>query len=69
MQQNKNILIGTNTLFHDWLDSIKKINEKNIIIFDFGDNEKLQTVITENKIDYFLPLSEKDYFIITPFLI
>jgi len=59
----KNILIGINTFFPDWLSSIKQINKDHIIICDFED-KNLQNIIINKNIDYFLPLSEKDYLLI-----
>ena len=64
MQQYKSIITGINTFHDDWFDSIKKIKEENIIIFDFEDNENLKKIITNKNIDYILPLSEKDYLLI-----
>ena len=55
------ILIGTNTFYPDWLDTIKKINKDNIILIDFSDSELLKKTIAEKNIKYILPLSNKDY--------
>lgn len=56
----KNILLGTNTFAPDWLDSIKRINKPNIIIADFSCSN-LEQIISENKVDYIIPLSVNDY--------
>ena len=61
MQQYKNILIGINTLFPDWLKSLKRINKNNIILIDFIDNKKTINTIIGKKIKYILPLSDTDY--------
>ena len=55
------ILIGTNTFYSNWLESIKKIKKYNIILIDFSDSELLKKTIAEKKIKYILPLSDKDY--------
>lgn len=55
------ILIGTNTFYPDWLNSIKKINKDNIILIDFSDSELLEKTIAEKNIKYILPLSDIDY--------
>ena len=59
MDKYKKILIGTNVFSPDWLTSIKKINQPNIFLCNFENN--LEKVIDENKIDYIIPLSNKDY--------
>jgi carbamoylphosphate synthase large subunit len=56
----KNILIGINTMFPNWLNVLTKLNKENIIIFDFED-DNIQNIIIEKKIDFILPLSEKDF--------
>lgn len=56
----KKILIGLNTYSSDWLQSIKKIKQPNIILFDFSLPE-LDKIIDSNEIYYILPLSELDY--------
>jgi carbamoylphosphate synthase large subunit len=56
----KNILIGINTMFPNWLNVLTKLNKENIIIIDFEDNN-IQNLIIEKKIDFILPLSEKDF--------
>jgi len=61
----KNILTGINTFSDHWLSSIKTIQKENIIIFDFEDYENLQNIIILKKIDYIIPLSEKDFLTIT----
>lgn len=55
----KKILIGTNVFSQDWLISIKKINKSNILMCDFSSN--IIKIIKDNKIDYIVPLSNKDY--------
>lgn len=60
----KNILIGINTFNNDWLVSLSKIHQQNIILINFNDDELLKKIMTEKKIDYILPLSNKDYIII-----
>jgi len=55
----KKILIGTNSFTQDWMVSIKKINQPNIIIHDFLID--IIKTIKDNEIDYILPLSDKDY--------
>jgi len=64
----KNILMGLNTFSDDWLSSIKRINKENIIIFDFNDDKNLQNIIILKKIDYIIPLSEKDFLIIKKYI-
>jgi hypothetical protein len=56
----KNILTGINTFSSDWFISLKRINKDNIIIFDFED-KNIKNIIISKKIDYILPLSEKDF--------
>lgn len=65
----KNILIGINTLYPDWLNSIKQLNKSNIIIFDFKDSDKCKNIIVNKNIDYILPLSEKDYLLIKKIIV
>jgi carbamoylphosphate synthase large subunit len=59
----KKILLGTNTFSFDWLICIKKINQSNIIISDFN-NENLIYKIYQENIDFIIPLSNKDYLLI-----
>lgn len=56
----KNILTGVNTFSPDWFDSLQQITSNNIIIYDFFNSDVLN-IIESKKIDYILPLSDKDY--------
>jgi carbamoylphosphate synthase large subunit len=60
----KKILFGINTFSNDWLVYITKINKDNIIIYDFS-NKYIHHIIISKKIDYIIPLSKKDFIIIT----
>ena len=60
----KNILLGTNTFFPDWLTSINKINKPHIIIHDFVNTDIYNIIINKN-IYYIIPLSDKDYNLIS----
>lgn len=55
----KKILIGTNAFYPNWIVSIKKINQPNIIIQDFSID--IIKTIKDYGVDYILPLSDKDY--------
>jgi carbamoylphosphate synthase large subunit len=59
----KKILIGTNTFSPNWLSSIKKINQSNIVIANFENQILVKNIICNNSIDYIIPMSEKDYYL------
>lgn len=59
----KKILIGTNTFSPDWLSSVKKINQSNIVIANFENQILVKSIICDNLIDYIIPMSEKDYYL------
>lgn len=59
----KNVLVGVNTFSSDWLDCIKKIKKPNLIILDFFDKDFIYKIYQE-KIDWIIPLSDKDYLMI-----
>lgn len=61
MEKYKNILIGTNTIFTSWLNSLNKIKKPNIIISDFNNFDNLKKIIYDKDIKYILPISDKDY--------
>ena len=56
----KKILLGINTYNLHWLDSIKTINKPNVYIHDFSKKDTRQKILSD-KIDYIIPLSDKDY--------
>ena len=56
---NKKILLGKNIFFSNWLTSINKINLPYIYLLNF-ENE-LEKNIYKYKIDYIIPMSDKDY--------
>lgn len=65
MGKYKNILIGINTFASNWLIPINKINKKHIIVIDFKDKNNLKNTIISKKINYIVPLSDKDYKLVT----
>lgn len=60
MIEYKNILVGLNVFFPDWIPVIKNINKPNFFIKDFCEIEN-----NTSNIDYILPLSREDYEIIS----
>ena len=64
MKFYKKILIGLNTFSPDWIHAIKNLNIDNIIITDFSNIDNVKKIIIERNIDYILPLSQKDYYLI-----
>jgi len=65
MDEYKNILIGINTFSRGWMCSVNKIKKKHIIITDFSDVNNLKNIIKRKNINYIVPLSDKDYKLIT----
>ena len=59
----KNILIGSNTFYSDWLISLRKIKKENIIVINFNE-ENILKKIKEKNINYILPLSSTDHEIV-----
>ena len=64
MDQYKKILIGTNMFCESWKFVSNKINQENIIIQDFNNSNAIYNIIFNKKINFILPLSNKDYNII-----
>lgn len=63
----KTILIGTKTFALSWRDHLKKIQQPHIILTNFHDYQSLNEIISSTKIDYILPLSDRDYGAITKY--
>ena len=68
MTNYKTILIGNNPYSYDWLISLNLIkHNKNIILYDFENLKDIDDLILKNNIEFILPLSNKDYNLISKF--
>jgi carbamoylphosphate synthase large subunit len=68
MTNYKTILIGNNPYSQDWSLSLNLIkHNKNIILYDFENSKDIDELILKNRIEFILPLSNKDYNLISKF--